>query len=190
MTKQKAPKAQADSLLWIEQSLRDFGVQGVAVRELIEFLKTTLKSSNAAVRTSATKTLTTLRIFVGPDIKTFIQDLNPTLLTTIEQEFDKVNGEQAPAPTRLSGDNAQAASSVTAGLGKANAGGADALDDLFPRQDITKLIPPSIIKAMGDANWKQRKESLEHIQGVLEANKRLKSVLGKGQSERRAMVSR
>lgn len=65
MTKQKAPKAQADAYLWVEQSIRDFGVAGISVRDLIEFLKVGLKSTNAAVRTNATKALVTLRIFVG-----------------------------------------------------------------------------------------------------------------------------
>ena len=66
MTKQKAPKAQADGLAWIEQSIREFGIAGLSIRELIEFLKTGLKSSNAAVRSSATKCLVTLKLYVGP----------------------------------------------------------------------------------------------------------------------------
>lgn len=65
MSKQKAPKAQADSLTWIEQSLREFGVAGLNVRELIEFCKVGLKSTNASVRTSATKTVTTIRLCLG-----------------------------------------------------------------------------------------------------------------------------
>lgn len=65
MSKQKAPKAQSDSLLWIEQALRDFGITGVSIRELIEFLKVGLKSTNAMVRTSATKALVTLKLYVG-----------------------------------------------------------------------------------------------------------------------------
>ena len=65
MTRQKAPKAQADTLVWIEQSLRDFGVSGLSVRDLIEFLKAALKSTNAAVRTSATKAMVTLKLCVG-----------------------------------------------------------------------------------------------------------------------------
>lgn len=181
MTKQKAPKAQADAMLWVEQAIREFGIQGLAIRDLIEFLKTGLKSSNALVRTNATKTLVTLRLYVGPDIKTFIQDLNPQLLSTIESDFDKVNGEAAPAPTRTSGDNApapSAAASSTAGAAKASAGGSDPLDDLFPRQDLDKLIPHSVVVGIGDANWKQRKESLEQVQGILEANKRLKPTMG------------
>lgn len=65
MTKQKAPKAQADSLLWVDQAIQDFGISGLSVRDLIEFLKNGLKSSNAAVRTNATKTLVSLKLFVG-----------------------------------------------------------------------------------------------------------------------------
>lgn len=176
MTKQKAPKSQSEALNWIEQALRDFGVVGLAVRDLVEFLKTGLKSSNAAVRTSAIKALVTLRLFVGPDIKTFVQDLNPTLLSTIDTEFDKVASETPPTPTRQSGDNVQAASEPS---GKSSKGQNDPLDDLFPRQDIAKLVTPATIKMMSDANWKQRKEALESLQATLTANTRLKPNLGK-----------
>lgn len=65
MGKQKAPKAQADAMVWVEQAIRDFGIVGLSIRDLIEYLKVGLKSSNAAVRTSATKTLVTLRLYVG-----------------------------------------------------------------------------------------------------------------------------
>jgi cytoskeleton-associated protein 5 len=65
MGKQKAPKAQADAMVWVEQAIRDFGIIGLSIRDLIEYLKVGLKSSNAAVRTSATKTLVTLRLYVG-----------------------------------------------------------------------------------------------------------------------------
>lgn len=67
MSKQKAPKTLAESYIFVDQALRDFGLAGgLAVRDLIEFLKVGLKHSNAAVRTNATKTLVTLRLFVGP----------------------------------------------------------------------------------------------------------------------------
>lgn len=74
MTKQKAPKAQADSLVWVEQAIRDFGIGSLSVRELIDFLGSALKSTNAAVRTSATKTLVTLKLYVGSSTSTLSQD--------------------------------------------------------------------------------------------------------------------
>ncbi len=66
LAKQKAPKVLADSISWIESAINDFGVAGVSLRGLIDFLKTALGNSNAAVRTSATKTLVKIKIFVGP----------------------------------------------------------------------------------------------------------------------------
>ena len=70
MTKQKAPKVLADSIAWIESALKEFGVAGVSLRALIDFLKMTLGNSNAAVRTAATKALVTIKIFVGPSKQT------------------------------------------------------------------------------------------------------------------------
>jgi cytoskeleton-associated protein 5 len=49
----------------MDSGLVEFGIAGVSLRALIEFLKTALKNSNAAVRTSATKTLVTVKLFAG-----------------------------------------------------------------------------------------------------------------------------
>ncbi|KAG2028354.1 hypothetical protein BDR03DRAFT_1027706, partial [Suillus americanus] len=46
--KQKAPKVLADALGWIDTSIVEFGIAGVSLRPLIDFLKTALKNSNAA----------------------------------------------------------------------------------------------------------------------------------------------
>lgn len=65
LSKQKAPKTLADAITWIGTALIDFGIAGVSLRGLIDFLKTALQNSNAAVRTSATKTLVTVKLFAG-----------------------------------------------------------------------------------------------------------------------------
>jgi len=49
----------------MDSALVDFGITGVSLRTLIEFLKTALKNSNAAVRTSATKALVTVEVIAG-----------------------------------------------------------------------------------------------------------------------------
>lgn len=66
LAKTKAPKALADAVGWIESALIEFGIAGLSLRSLVEFLKGALKNSNAAVRTSATKAVVTVRIFAGP----------------------------------------------------------------------------------------------------------------------------
>ncbi|GAA5910305.1 hypothetical protein JCM6882_003246 [Rhodosporidiobolus microsporus] len=185
MSKQKAVKTLAESFLFVDQLLRDFGLAGgLAVRDLIEFLKVGLKHSNAQVRTNATKTLVTLRLFVGPDVTSFLSDLTPQLLSTIDSEFDKVASEAPPEPTRVGADTAAppapAAASSSGGAaagGKGGRGGApevDPLDELFPRVDFDRLVSGAQAQACGDANWKVRKEALEGIRDLLEANKRIK----------------
>ena len=58
----------ADALTFVDQALSEFGIAGLSLRNLIEFLKTALKNSNAAVRTSATKTLVTVKLFAGSSV--------------------------------------------------------------------------------------------------------------------------
>ncbi|KAG8688770.1 Microtubule-associated protein, microtubule dynamics during spindle orientation, partial [Ceratobasidium sp. 395] len=175
LAKQKAPKVFADSLGWIKQALTDFGIAGLSMRTLIDFLKTALQNSNAAVRSSATSTLVTLRLFAGPAIKDFLEDLNPQLLTTIEAEFSKVDGQAAPEPTRVSADVAAAPA------GGAKGASNDVMEELFPRVDLDKLVgATSIITDAKSDQWKVRKEALELLQSILDtkANQRLKPNMG------------
>ena len=65
LSKQKAPKVLADAVAWIGSALLEFGIAGLYLRGLIDFLKTVLTNSNAAVRTSATKTFVTVKLFAG-----------------------------------------------------------------------------------------------------------------------------
>ncbi|KAI0341693.1 ARM repeat-containing protein [Trametopsis cervina] len=181
LSKQKAPKVLSDAVTWIDQALNEFGIAGLSLRGLIEFLKAALNNSNAAVRTSATKTLVTVKLFAGPSIKDLVEDLNPQLLKTITAEFDKVEGNAAPVPTRISADVASVVTSSGGGGGKAGASGGDPLDDLFPRVEIDGLLKGTTILADSKSDaWKTKKEALETLQAILDqgANKRLKPTMG------------
>jgi len=195
LSKQKAPKVLADALTWVNTALIDFGISGISLRGLIEFLKTALQNSNAAVRTSATKTLITVKLFAGPSksvlcsnfsansafpigIKDLIEDLNPQLLNTITSEFDKVEGQTAPEPSRVSADLANLAPESS----KGSKSGGDPLDDLFPRIEIDSLLKGTTILADAKSDaWKTKKEALEALQAILDqgSNKRLKPGMGK-----------
>ncbi|KIP09127.1 hypothetical protein PHLGIDRAFT_29234 [Phlebiopsis gigantea 11061_1 CR5-6] len=180
LSKQKAPKVLADAVTWIDQALAEFGIAGLSLRGLIEFLKSALNNSNAAVRTSATKTLVTVKLFAGSSVKDLVEDLNPQLLKTILAEFDKVEGNPVPEPVRTSADVANLAAPSGGGSGKGAAGG-DPLDDLFPRVEIDGLLKGTTILADGKSDaWKSRKEALETLQAILDqgSNKRLKPTMG------------
>ena len=113
-------------------------------------------------------------------IKDLLEDLNPQLLATIISEFDKVEGNPAPEPTRTQVDLASMAPASGAG-GKAAASGGDPLDDLFPRVEIDSLLKGTTILADAKSDaWKTKKEALETLQAILDqgANKRLKPTMG------------
>ena len=113
-------------------------------------------------------------------MKDLIEDLNPQLLNTINSEFDKVEGQSPPEPTRASADLANVASE-SGGGSKPSAGGADPLDELFPRVDLDGLFKGSTILADAKSDaWKTKKEALESLQAILDqgSNKRLKSNMG------------
>ncbi|CAO3574849.1 unnamed protein product [Mortierella alpina] len=163
LKKLKAPKALADSLLWIHQQLEDFGITGLQVRELIDFLKFALGSANAAVRTNAVSVLGVLRRFIGPGIRSFVEDCNSALLATIDTEFAKVADMEPPQ--------------VSKGVVEESAGNA-AVEELFPKVDIGNQFTSALLEECGDANWKVRKEGLEKVAAIVDANKRIKPNLG------------
>ncbi len=106
--------------------------------------------------------------------------MNPQLLNTITAEFDKSEGTAPPEPTRSSADLAKVAS--TSSGGAAASGGADALDDLFPRVELDGLMKGTTILADAKSDaWKTKKEALEALQAILDqgSNKRLKPNMGK-----------
>jgi cytoskeleton-associated protein 5 len=143
-------------------------------------LKGALKNSNAAVRTSATKTLVTVKLFAGPSISDLLGDLNPQLLATIQSDFDKVEGNSPPEPTRQSAD-VLVMSQQGSSTGKGSSVVPIALDDLFPRVEIDGLMKGTTIltDAKSEA-WKTKKEALEMLQAILDQgqNKRLKPQMG------------
>ncbi|KAJ7582745.1 hypothetical protein C8J56DRAFT_791650 [Mycena floridula] len=178
LAKQKAPKVLADAITWVNSAIIDFGIAGISLRALIEFLKSGLQNSNAAVRTSATKTLVTVKLFAGSSIKDLLQDLNPQLLNTISADFDKVEGNAPPEPTRTCADIADIPAATS---GQSVGSGGDALDDLFPRVEIDGLLKGTTILADAKSEaWKTKKEALEAFQAILDqgSNKRLKPNMG------------
>lgn len=169
---QKSPKVIGDALIWVKQTINDFGLAGVTVRPIVDFAVALLSSSNATVRSNAVKLLAELRLYVGPEIRTLVQDVNSSLLNIIDLEFAKVADKSPPTPTKGKREVEEATQA-------AESGGEDMMDDLFPRVDISSQINPPLIALLSSGNWKERKEGLETVAGILEAaNNRIKPTIG------------
>ena len=118
-------------------------------------------------------------------MSTFLEDLNPALVNTINGEFDKVATQTAPEPTRESAAWAE----IDQASGGA-AGGSDALDELNPRMDLNKIVASTtVLKDAKSDSWKERKAAFEALNAELERNSRLKPEMGE-LYERSRMVDR
>ncbi|XP_061975095.1 protein MOR1-like isoform X2 [Populus nigra] len=164
MKEHKNPKVLSEGIIWMVSAIDDFGVSHLKLKDLIDFCKDTgLQSSVAASRNATIKLLGALHKFVGPDIKGFLADVKPALLSALDAEYDKNPFEGASAAPKKTVRTSESTSSVSGG----------GLDSL-PREDISGKITPTLIKSLESPDWKVRLESIEAVNKILEeANKRI-----------------
>ncbi|XP_011010439.1 PREDICTED: protein MOR1-like [Populus euphratica] len=164
MKEHKNPKVLSEGILWMVLAIDDFGVSHLKLKDLIDFCKDTgLQSSVAASRNATIKLLGALHKFVGPDIKGFLADVKPALLSALDAEYDKNPFEGTSAAPKKTVRTSESTSSVSGG----------GLDSL-PREDISGKITPTLIKSLESPDWKVRLESIEAVNKILEeANKRI-----------------
>lgn len=164
MKEHKNPKVLSEGLLWMVSAVEDFGISHLKLKDLIDFSKETgLQSSAAATRNATVKLLGVVHKFVGPDIKGFLSDVKPALLSALDTEYEKNPFEGASAATKRVVKSSEPTSSVSSG----------GLDGL-PREDISVKITPTLLKGLESTDWKVRLESIEAVNKILEeANKRI-----------------
>ncbi|KAL7243803.1 hypothetical protein ACSBR1_016095 [Camellia fascicularis] len=160
----KNPKVLSEGILWMVSAVEDFGVSHLKLKDLINFCKDMgLQSSAAGTRNATIKLIGALHKFVGPDIKGFLADIKPALLSALEAEYEKNPFEGASAVPKKTIKVLEFTSSLSGG----------GLDSL-PREDISGKITPILLKGFESTDWKVRLESIEAVNKILEeANKRI-----------------
>ncbi|KAK3188824.1 hypothetical protein Dsin_028385 [Dipteronia sinensis] len=164
MKEHKNPKVLSEGIVWMVSAIDDFGVSNLKLKDLIDFCKDSgLQSSAPATRNATIKLLGALHKFVGPDIKGFLADVKPALLSALDAEYEKNPYEGASAAPKKTIRASESTASVAAG----------GLDSL-PREDISGKLTPTLLKSMESPEWKVRLESIEAVNKILEeANKRI-----------------
>ncbi|KAH0620748.1 hypothetical protein JD844_021478 [Phrynosoma platyrhinos] len=174
---QKNPKNQSETLNWLSNAIREFGFAGLNVKAFISNVKTALAATNPAVRTSAITLLGVMYLYVGPPLRMFFEDEKPALLSQIDAEFEKMQGQTPPAPTRGNSRN-------TVGSGDDGEEGDEQEDagndvvDLLPRTDISDKITSELVSKIGDKNWKIRKEGLDEVTSIINEAKFIQPNIG------------
>ncbi|KAF8413913.1 hypothetical protein HHK36_001909 [Tetracentron sinense] len=163
MRDHKNPKVLSEGICWMVSAVEDFGISHLKLKDLIDFCKDTgLQSSAAATRNATIKLIGVLHKFVGPDIKGFLADVKPALLSALDAEYEKNPFEGAPAAPKKTVKASESTSMSAVGL------------DGLPREDISGKLTPTLFKNLGSPDWKIRLESIESVNKILEeSNKRI-----------------
>uniref|UniRef100_A0A3Q2ZJT4 Cytoskeleton associated protein 5 n=1 Tax=Kryptolebias marmoratus TaxID=37003 RepID=A0A3Q2ZJT4_KRYMA len=179
---QKNPKNQAETLNWLANAMKEFGFAGINVKGFINNVKTALGATNPAVRTAAITLLGVMHLYMGAPLRMFFEDEKPALLSQIDAEFEKMQGQSPPAPTRFTkkaaaeeeGDEGEEQDEDGGGGG----GGGQDIMDLLPRTDISDKISSDLVSKIGDKNWKIRKEGLDETAAVISEAKFITANIG------------
>ncbi|KAJ0083103.1 hypothetical protein Patl1_11638 [Pistacia atlantica] len=130
MKEHKNPKVLSEGILWMVSAVEDFGVSHLKLKVAVLF-------NAAATRNATIKLLGVVHKFVGPDIKGFLTDVKPALLSALDTEYEKNPFEGAAAAPKKTVRASESSSSVSAG----------GLDSL-PREDISGKITPTLLKSL------------------------------------------
>uniref|UniRef100_A0A4W5P073 Cytoskeleton associated protein 5 n=1 Tax=Hucho hucho TaxID=62062 RepID=A0A4W5P073_9TELE len=172
---QKNPKNQAETLNWLANAMKEFGFTGINVKAFINHVKTALGASNPAIRAAAISLLGVMYLYMGASLRMFFEDEKAALLAQIDAEFEKMQGQTPPAPTRGS---TKRTGGQEEGEEAKEEGGAGDIMDLLPRTDISDKITEDMVSKVGDKNWKIRKEGLNEVAAVLSEAKFIKPSVG------------
>ncbi|KAF7707626.1 hypothetical protein HF521_018844 [Silurus meridionalis] len=174
---QKNPKNQAETLNWLANAMKEFGFAGINVKAFINNVKTALGATNPAVRTSAITLLGVMYLYMGVPLRMFFEDEKPALLSQIDAEFEKMQGQSPPAPTRGLSKKGAEDDQEEADEEEVDGGPGDIMD-LLPRTDISDKITSDMVEKISDKNWKIRKEGLDEVAAVISEAKFIQANIG------------
>ncbi|XP_051885307.1 cytoskeleton-associated protein 5 isoform X2 [Pristis pectinata] len=172
---QKNPKNQSEILNWLANAIKEFGFAGLNVKAFISHVKTALAATNPAVRTSAITLLGVMYLYMGAPLRMFFEDEKPALLSQIDAEFEKMQGQTPPAPIRRVVKYDADEEEATEEQDDEENGN---VQDLLPRTDIGDKITSDLVSKLGDKNWKVRKEGLDELSTILNEAKLIQPNIG------------
>lgn len=150
------PKVVSECFSVISRIISDFGPHKVALKELVEYIKTALNQSNPVIKKSAQSTTVTLYSYLGENLLPLLTDIKDSTMKALQEDFSKSNQETNTEFKTVRGEE------------PAKYDAKKALDELIPRVNVSNSITQQVIKRLNDNNWKERKEALTSIEEVLD----------------------
>ncbi|XP_043214120.1 cytoskeleton-associated protein 5-A-like isoform X1 [Amphibalanus amphitrite] len=171
----KSPKVQEGALSWLSKSIREFGFT-LKPKPIVNYVRKALAHTNPAIRNAAVALLGTMHLYMGGTLRQLFEDEKPALLQQIDAEFQRVSGEQPPAPTR--GRRAVDAAADGDDSGEREPAAAAPVEDLVPREDIGDRVTGALLTELADKNWKVRNEALQKVAALLRQAKFVTANIG------------
>lgn len=160
----KNPKVLELALAWCSYAFVEFGGRSFDMKVTISAVKECISNTNPGVKAAAVTLLGSIHTAYGAPVKAFLTDVKPALMPVIEAELVRCPHDPAAmdgarlvksataAPARAPGGVAAA----SAKTGAAGAAVVSASTDGLPREDISALLTPKLVKEVGSPDWKVR----------------------------------
>ena len=174
----KQPKVVAAAVKALTEIYHNFGCKLVDPKPVLKVLAKPFAHADKNVRAEATNLAVEFYRWLREAMKPmFWGDLKPTQQNDLEKQFEAIKGEGLPKQERLLRSQQQAAAQVPpdgGAHGNYEEGGEEAEEtadidafDLAEPQDVLGKLSGDFYTSMGSSKWKDRKEALEGLYGVL-----------------------
>ena len=162
----KNPKVLELALAWCSYAFVEFGGRNFDMRVTINAVKECISHTNPGVKAAAVTLLGSIHTAYGAPVKSCLSDVKPALMPVIEAELVRCPHDPAAMDGKRAVKSAPAVAPRTtavpagAALTSSNAlsmtMAVSASVDGLPREDISALLTPKLIKEVGSPDWKVR----------------------------------
>ena len=162
----KNPKVLELALAWCSYAFVEFGGRNFDMRVTINAVKECISHTNPGVKAAAVTLLGSIHTAYGAPVKSCLTDVKAALMPVIEAELIRCPHDPAAMEGKRAIKSAPAAASrTTAAPAGAASTSSNALSmtmavsasvDGLPREDISALLTPKLIKEVGSPDWKVR----------------------------------
>lgn len=168
---QDSPRTHSETLNWLTGAIQEFGFDGMEAKFFVGYIKFALAAAHPDVRMSAFNLLRVMYLYTGPPLRVFFENEKPPLLSQIDAEFQKVNGQSPPAPFRSNCQYCREDMNEQRGGDAHSCWRNNAVD-------LSKRISTELLLKMQDKSWKIRKEGLEEVARILSDVKSIHPSIG------------
>ena len=148
------------------------------IKGIIDFLVNLCNNSNQQLRAVSSKTICHLYKYLGSDLKLMIKNIKESTLKNIYKEMDKIDEEKSKNNENKIEEDSNNISKETKSDNNNQKNNSDKSNinsnNLTKPVDISKLIPPKLLREIDKGKWQEKKDGVDFIIKVIDnGNKKI-----------------